>query len=210
VLRGFSTLVGGSGRSRQGGAGGGNPNRPTGTGSTGGREFCVVCREAVVLKIYEQVSPVDDATPGNQLLRVPASLKQDLEVFVKVKDPRRHRIQAQFYFSALDDQHLLPPGISWVPLPEKAPNPARIRGVKEPPQGWTEIEASSKTERGVVSYTVDLKKVLRSEKAKPGRYGIVALVTDPGSVGREKWVIRDPDHLLRELLVWQIEVFEEP
>jgi hypothetical protein len=187
----------------------GPPSQEFDGADKGGRDFCPVCREAILLKIYQRVSPVDDATPGVEPLRMDFELMKEQEILVQVKQPATHEIQVKFYYSPVTNARPVPQGLRWHRVPDEAANPERRTGRKEPPSHWQEVGSVRRHDGRSTCEVLDVKKLLRADKAKPGHYAVVALVSDPASVRHEKWVLKDPDQLLTELLVWEIVVERE-
>lgn len=183
--------------------------RPTSTGCvmSSDETYCVVCQEALVLRIYSIVDPIESVTPiaQPQGMREPHKVGTDpLEIRVEVMKPASHPLE-----------------VTWWILPE-----ARL-----PRSG--DAKASSKTDvaggegprdrrkRGPLTEIADTPKlvsrnnpsgvhVLKISKndLEPGRYRVICRVKDTTKMRGERfpWVLKDELGLLESERGWWIEI----
>ncbi|MEW6742612.1 MAG: M64 family metallopeptidase [Planctomycetota bacterium] len=177
--------------------------RPTADGCImrGGRDYCSVCREAMVLQIYSRVSPIDEATPNTGPIVVRPGQK-DVEVEVVPMTPTWHRLRVQFVWLA-EEAGTPREGLRVAARRDDRDNPGRGRWDRSQPAGES-VEAKVRKEGGREVYFVDLGRFVERERVKPGRYYLTAWVHDTGRVKGEPWVIRDPLGLLNEVMTWEV------
>ena len=177
--------------------------------------FCLVCQEAVVLRIYSIVDPIDAATPAPlpSGIREPLPIRdeQPLEITVRPMKPASHELEVQW----------------WV-IPE-ASVPETRGGVREGP-GPSGTAVAARPGRGA---PVDRRRrgplpvlpgkphatthpngegvhtlKLRASDLEPGRYEIVCRVRDTTEIPGEKWpwVLKDEQEVLQSERVWWVRV----
>ena len=199
--------------------------------SGGGSPLCWVCREAGILRIYEYVSPIDEAVPAEAKVVLPSGERREFSVVPMA--PRSHRLETDWFLEKRkartvtkgDDE---PEGgaAPEPPAPEPAPgadDPARrialnpdgwsrgpVRGLARhaapwppgPPRG-DPLEAHEKKGAGMA-----YRSSVVLEKLPAGSYRLTARVRDDTRLPQAKfpWVLRDPDKILEERHVWDVEV----
>jgi hypothetical protein len=199
--------------------------------SGGSSPLCWVCREAGVLRIYEYVSPIDEAAPAEAAVVIPQGGRREFSVVPMA--PKTHRLLVDWWLEKIvtktvtksdesdedDDEGDRP-----VPAPGTAdPAPAAVPVLS--PDGWTRgaarghvrhadpwppgnprgepVAASEKkAEGGQIRSTVTL------EGLSLGRYRLTAQVRDDTKIPGAKypWVLRDPDKILEERREWLVTV----
>jgi hypothetical protein len=185
--------------------------RPTSTGCvmSSGEDYCVVCREALVLRIYSVVDPIESVTPNPVAQGSRESLKFEgdaLEIVANVMKPATHALE-----------------VTWWVLPE-ARLPAS--GGVSSKSGRTGIEGSrERWRRGplepitdeprVVSKTNTTgvhKLVLKRTELAPGRYRVICRAKDTTRFRGDKWpwVLKDEYGLLESERGWWVEVGKGP
>lgn len=192
----------------------------------GGGSYCWVCREAGVLKLYEYVNPVDEATPASPRVTLASGATATFSVVPLA--PKSHRLSTEWFLERVrtrvvtdddeeDDGRGAGPVAPAAPPPEAPP-------VAHTPDGWSRgplrgherhanpwppgppngepVDAKEKAEGRSYRSTVTL------EKLTVGRYRLTARVRDDAQVPgyRFPWVLRDPVKLLEERRTWEIEV----
>ncbi|RMH05234.1 MAG: hypothetical protein D6702_00855 [Planctomycetota bacterium] len=195
-VKGVGVYLGAAGRAR-------GAWKPTvrGCAMQNGRSFCVVCREALVLRIYSLVDPIDDCSPPAQPLVLPAGAQPltasaPLEFRLTVLEPESHRLQVAW----------------WVLPPEEAPPPPR-------PLGGT-FAAGDRRRRGPLA-PIPAEPAARTRPGRggvhrfrldpdrpPGLYRVVARAWDdtrlPGE--RHPWVLKDEYGLLESERAWWVRI----
>jgi hypothetical protein len=181
--------------------------RPTTTGCvmSDADTFCVVCREALVLRIYSIVDPIESCTPAPIRQGSKAALELGdggLAFEVDVMRPATHPLEVSWYLlpstslprsgdgaSTRDDAGVAGPAerARRGPLPEIVGAPVRVvRG----------------NESGVHRFE------LKRSDVEPGRWRVICRVQDTAKVRGEKWpwVLDDPLGLLASERGWWIDV----
>ena len=168
-----------------------------------GREFCVVCREALVLRIYSLVDPIDGCSPEAQPLRrsddgpQPLPAPGPLEFELTVMQPEEHDLEVRW----------------WVLPEEQAPPEPRSRerryapgdrGRRGPlsPLELEPLEQTRGNAKGLHRFRFD------PEDWQPGLYRVVARALDDTRMPRERypWVLRDEEGLLESERAWWVAV----
>jgi hypothetical protein len=181
--------------------------RPTASGClmNDGSEFCPVCREAVVLRIYSLVDPIERAEPPapGPYVREPVILTAGRTEFrVEVMQPASHRLEVSWWFESAARYPLSPGSGDGEPAPvrreartrsERGPLPAM--GQKPMRHGRAESDGES-----VLSLLWD--------ELEPGLYRVTCRVTDTTKLPGERfpWVLKDERGLLASERVWWLEV----
>jgi hypothetical protein len=180
--------------------------------SAGHMNYCPVCREAAVLRIYAYVNPIDAFSPSDtRELEVAANSDQVLAV--TPMRPRSHSLDCDWYVEAIGSD---------VPMPEPVERSTgggtradRIREALFGPTGGTRANetgrdtlmsqppAGKKDALGTTRKTKDgsIEQVFPVGRLKPGRYRVTAEVSDG-----TPWVLLDAKHLLQERKTWFVKV----
>lgn len=164
-----------------------------------GRDFCPICRETLILAIYQRVDPIDGCSPEAQPLEgegvQPLELSQPLAFTVDVLCPEKH-----------------PLDVRWWVLPEAAAPAApaalaeftdrRARGPLAPISDEPALEPPLK--KGQRTYELELQP----GELTPGRYRVVCRVEDPvqGKGDRLPWVLADSQGVLESERAWWVVV----
>jgi hypothetical protein len=187
--------------------------RPTPTGCVQGgwkEDYCVVCREALVLRIYTLVDPIDGCSPPVQPPGVYEPLcvgDEPLELRVRVLQPASHELE-----------------VRWWVLPAEIP---RASGVPAASPGTTvaatTMPASTpdRSSRGPLP-AIDAEPfrqtrahrdgehvlALKPDELPQGVYRVVCRVRDTTEHPRSRypWVLRDARGLLESERVWWVRV----
>ncbi len=163
-----------------------------------GRGFCLVCREAIVQRIYSVVDPIDACQPAVQ----PPGIKEpyvlttsSLKFRVEVLRPLTHALEVRW----------------WVLSEAQTPSTG----------GGRVTAATDRSARGPLSpIHYEPKEVVKNGSTReheftldprdlaPGRYRVVCRVEDTTRVPGDKWawVISDPRDLLKSERVWLVQV----
>ncbi len=169
-----------------------------------GRDFCVVCREALVLRIYSLVDPIDHCEPAAQPQErsgegaaEPLFAAERLEFQVQLMTPDRHALGVRW----------------WVLRAEELPDPPRSRNRRYPagdrgqrgPLRPIEAEPAAESRgnsRGFHRFRLD------PEQWPPGLYRVVVRARDDTRVPGDKhpWVLRDEEGLLESERGWWVRV----
>ncbi|MBL8860088.1 MAG: hypothetical protein JNL28_16380 [Planctomycetes bacterium] len=185
--------------------------RPTSTGcvmsSTEG--FCVVCQEALVLRIYSVVDPIESVTPAPQAQRVrePYTIGDDpFEIVVNVMQPATHSLEVTWW--------ILPEAR----IPESGGASSRYgdtgtAGPRDRRRREKLVEITDKPASNSQNNTSGVHKlVLKKNELEPGRYRIICRVKDTTKLRGEKWpwVLKDDLGLLESERGWWVEVAKAP
>jgi len=171
--------------------------RPTteGCAMAGFDRYCPVCREQVVLAIYGVVSPIDRATPADEVIAVPSG--SSAEFFVETPRPEGHALTVEWRLASGPSTR----DVQVVPTfgHRDARPPFRRRAPRELPPFEGESlpgrPAGKETGADAARHTLRLE----TQGMKPGHYVLSLRVADP-----TPWVVRDPLHLLEERRVYRI------
>jgi len=178
----------------------------SGCAMASGRDFCAVCAEALVLRIYGQVDPIDAAAPAPHPLAdedpfadpvPPLAADAPLDFAVTVMRPATHALQVRWWVLPEDR---VPPAPSPVGGRRRYGD-RRDRGplavIEEPHQAETRADRD-----GTHTFTFDPKGL------RPGRYRVIARAVDDTRLSGEDWpwVLHDPHHLLRSERGWWVVV----
>jgi hypothetical protein len=169
--------------------------RPTPDGCVmrAAHDFCPICREAIVLKIYSYVRPIDRMTPVADLIELVAGgEKKSIEVFPIV--PKSHRLTVEWSVLAEGTPGFESsfPKQGHTPLPGK-----RIAGKRE-------------TVGKRPCHFVEIQDLLVRRKIGIGRHRIFARVVDPGKVRGDIWVLKDRNGVCTQTVSWYVTVTEAP
>jgi hypothetical protein len=166
-----------------------------------GRGFCLVCREAIVLRIHSIVDPIDACAPAVQPpgIREPYVLGEaGLKFRVEVLRPQTHALEVRW----------------WVLSETEAPSTGsggRSRATAAPDRSARGPLAPIHSEPKLVvkdSSSREHEFVLEPRDLAPGRYRVVCRVEDTTRVPGDKWawVLSDPRGLLQSERVWLVQV----
>ncbi|TDJ73247.1 MAG: hypothetical protein E2O39_05685 [Planctomycetota bacterium] len=166
-----------------------------------GEFFCKPCQEAIVLRIYSFVDPIDEALPRPHARRDPASLTvtKSIDFRITVMTPEKHRLQ-----------------VAWWVLPERSAPPEPRTARREYANGLTDrrgrgplphikyepVKTSKGKRDGVHKLTV------KANSLEPGRYRVVCRAWDTTKMKGDKfpWVLRDEYGVLESERAWWIVV----
>ena len=177
--------------------------RPTASGCVmnDGETFCPVCREALVLRIYSIVDPIEETWP----LAPPPGIKEwvvlvkdPVELRVRTLRPARHDLEVRWWI-----EPDLEPETGEIP---KTPEfRERVDRRKRGP--LPAIQAKPRESRGVGRDGVTTLRLTKDD-LEPGRYRITCRVHDTTELRGEKfpWVLRDEHGLLESERVWWLVV----
>lgn len=190
--------------------------KPTASGCVmeSGEFFCPVCQEALVLRIYRIVDPIESCTPPPPPpgIREPIVLNDEpIEITVRVMKPATHDLE-----------------VKWWVLPEsRVPETGDARKGGGPAQGRTGVASEppgkygDRRDRGRLQPIADRAYAtnrsdsdgvhtlrLKRTDLEPGRYKVVCRATDTTRFRDEKWpwVVKDEFGLLESERVWWVRV----
>ena len=167
--------------------------RPTASGcimQQSNGQFCRVCREGLVLHIYERVDPIESVTPAPAKDALPC--RESLLFQAKVMQPRKHPLDVRWYVFADGKAPAEPRG----PLRGDAGQ----RSARGPLVAISDVPAAV----GVREFRFDPRG------RKPGRYCLVLRVKDTTRMGDDglPWVLKDDRGLCESERRWWISVKE--
>ena len=175
--------------------------------------FCPVCQEAIVLRLYSLVDPIEAASPPPLPpgIREPIEVRdeQPVEITVRPMKPASHELEVRWWVipeASLPETHgglrdAPGPGGTYVAERSKAPVDRRRRGPLPVLPGKPHATTHPNGE-GV--HTLKL----RASDLEPGRYEVVCRVRDTTEIPGEKWpwVLKDEQEVLQSERVWWIRV----
>ena len=199
--------------------------------SGGGSRMCWVCREAGVLKLYEYVNPIDEASPAATSLVVAHG--EPVELSVVPLRPKRHALLCDWFIEHVkrrsvtreDDEPEDPideegPSARSRPgspdeddprahVPDGRTGVGPLRGLARHAEPWPpgappgdELRAKDVRKGGVARSVVTL------EGLPIGIHRVTVRVRDDTRIPGEKfpWVLKDPDKILEERRTWTLDV----
>ncbi len=189
------------------------PARACAMNSAGNNQYCPVCREAAILRIYSYVSPIDASAPDTG---TEVTVTEGAEPLLAVTPmrPRKHRLEVAWHVQPIDASAPGPETLEDEPRPTASWDQGmsdhfafrafrggrRRRGDRSaldtPPAGaLSTLGQTRKLPAGSAEH------VFPPGRLKPGRYRVTAVVHDP-----TPRVLLDPRHLLEERLTWTVTV----
>ncbi len=162
-----------------------------------GSDFCRVCREETVLRIYQRVSPIDAREPAADRVTIDARGREDFTV-VPLR-PDGHDLRVEWTIRKLEVGEKLPAPTSGTGVAARGRAAFRDNTGLEAPKGEA-LRPRSDTGRDRSTVT------LSATKLGPGTFELTARVVDPTPKDDLPWVIRDPRKLLEDRAVWWVEV----
>jgi len=180
--------------------------RPTASGClmNDAEVFCPVCREALVLRIYSIVDPIDAVEPRAPPpgIREPILLWKDpVEIRVRTMRPATHDLDVSFWIEPAAKYPVT--GIDAGTRAVKAMTlPDRTRRGPLPPR----VERPTKR-MGAGKDGVAVLRLSRQD-LEPGQYRITCRVRDTTELRGERfpWVLKDERGLLESERIWWLEV----
>ncbi len=177
--------------------------RPTASGCimNDGEAFCPPCREALVLRIYSLVDPIEEVVPPAppRTIREPLRMASDtLELTVRVLRPATHDLEVSWWLESADKYPL-----SGADSAAAADEDGKRRA-RRPLQP---IDARPTRRQGAGPDGLDTLRIARTDHA-PGLYRVTCRVRDTTELRGEKfpWVLEDRHGLLESERVWWVEV----
>ncbi len=156
-------------------------------------EFCAVCREAVVLKMYTIVRPIDEMTPNNApIVAVAGGGEVFLDVYPLI--PKSHSLEVEWSILPEGDQDF---GRYYEPRYRGDIPGERVKGKK-------------KTENNRKRHFLEIQNLLMRKKIGVGLYRIFAQVSDPVKVKGDEWVLKDDNGVCRQTVSWIVRVKPPP
>jgi hypothetical protein len=182
--------------------------RPTANGCImdSAESFCVVCREALVLRIHEFVDPIDSCSPEPQAQRVKVPYQVGPDGFVatvQAMRPARHQLEVEWYL--LPERHFARTGDGPSVRDDDGGEPPRSRTRKG--RALADLRAQPvATSRGKPDGLH--RHVVLPKDLEPGVWRLVCRVKDATLLRGEKfpWVLKDDESLLASERAWWIEV----
>lgn len=179
--------------------------RPTSTGCTmaSSERFCVVCQEALVLRIHAYVDPIDACTPAPSPIRSKDPLvvgEEGLRIDVTVMRPTSHALEVTWW--VLPEARFPSTGSGSTPGSRASKSKDRRRRgalvpITDKPYRPTRGDNDGK-------HSLELK----SSDLEAGKYLVVCRAKDTTKLRGEKWpwVLADPDGVLESERAWWIVV----
>ncbi len=169
--------------------------RPTASGCAmqGGVIFCRVCREAMILKIYRYVDPIDFCSPDPKKKNKTLSGNGPFKFEVRTMQPKTHGLQVSWWvLSANEAIKPTSPG----PFPDRRRR-GRLQPIRKKPEKTH--PGRGRTRHGLT---------LSGRDMTPGRYQVVCRVRDKTKPAGQAWawVLKDQDQLLESERVWWVEI----
>jgi hypothetical protein len=185
------------------------PARSCAMNSAGHINYCPVCREAAILKVYEYVDPIDAYDPLNTQ-EIELTVGADTVLSVTPMKPKSKALDVAWYVEQVE-------GGATAPMPEPRPTGTTGRNrlrealygrntAKRAKQDRSSLDtppAGEKNSLGSKRKRKDgkIEHVFNVGRLRPGRYRVTAVVAD-----RTPYVLLDPKHLLEERMTWWVKV----
>jgi hypothetical protein len=166
-----------------------------------GEQFCPVCREAIVLAIHRRVDPIDGAAPppiapeaAGDLVPAapPGKTLACVDFEVRVMQPATHDLAVEW----------------WVLPAAEAPREVVLAAGADRVARGALAELAGRPAEKTRSSSGRHRFKLDPEHLAPGRYRVLARVTDGGDArgDRHPWVLDDPSQLLASERGWWVRV----
>jgi len=179
--------------------------KPTASGCVmeNGEFFCPPCREALVLRIYSFVDPIEWTNQPHYPREHPASLTID-QAFtfeVHVMKPESHALEVRWWIfpeeNAPRESNGTDPRYATGPLRRGRETRGALWPIEEKPIVYTHVNRT-----GIHELTV------KAADLAPGRYRVICRARDTTHLRGEKlpWVLRDEYDLLQSERAWWIEI----
>ena len=186
------------------------PSNDCAMNSAGHVNYCAVCREAAVLRIYSYVNPIDAYSPSDtQELEVTANTDKFLAV--TPMKPRSHALDVDWFVEPIGNEVAVPEPVErttgarsdrvrealWGPSGgSRGKDPQRAATLAQPPPGKKDaLGTTRKAKDGSAEFIFPVGRL------KPGRYRVTVAVTDT-----TPWVLLDEKRLLEERKTWFVRV----
>lgn len=162
-----------------------------------GREFCTVCREALVLRIYRYVDPIDESRPAAQGEKKQSSIRAERDgryrFEVDLVQPKKHGLE-----------------VCWYVFPEdSAPKTIPFKKLEDRAKRGKLPKLDAKHAARSHSFSKKTYKFLwRPERNAKGKFRVVCRVKDHAKVSAERlpWVLKDEKGLLESERVWVVQL----
>jgi hypothetical protein len=172
---------------------------------SGGSDFCVVCREAIVLTVYRYVDPIDTVRPTPSAEPIVLGKDATLEFAVSPLVPATHKLAVSWTLENVGKHQTS----DLRRYGREASGPSRRRDYKDamvrspqsdfPELKGEELEARVKRSREGIEEIV----VLKGADLDKGDYRLTVEVNDPTD-----WVVLDDNNLLVSRRTWLLSVVE--
>ena len=170
-----------------------------------GNFFCAPCREALVLRIYSLVDPIDwvNLPPVPRDHAASLEVEDELTFEVHVMRPRKHVLEVSWWVFAEEDAPRDPVAGD----PRYANARSRLDRSRRGPL-WPIVEKPHDHSR--VNKTGKHTFTVKARDLEPGRYRVVCRAKDTTKVRGDKlpWVLKDEAGLLESERAWWITVPE--
>jgi hypothetical protein len=180
--------------------------RPTASGCVmnDGEAFCPVCREALVLRIYSIVDPIDAVDPPAPPpgIREPLVFSGDaLEIEVRTMRPASHDLEVSWWLEDARRYPITPTEPGQTTVAQTLSADRRFRRPLTPRQ-------DPPTQHGRTGKDALSTLRLSRSELEPGQYRVTCRVRDPTQLRGEKfpWVLADDKNVLESERVWWVDV----
>jgi len=184
--------------------------RPTASGCVmnDGERFCPVCLEALLLRVYSIVDPIEEVTP----LAPPPGIREPIllwdapvEIRVRTMKPATHDLEASWWIEPASNYPLSGTDATLRP-PERVAERRTSRDRRE--RGPLRDMPTRPTKRHGTGQDALAVLRLSRDDLKPGLYRITCRVRDTTELRGEKfpWVLKDDLDLLASERIWWLEV----
>jgi len=169
--------------------------RPTPDGCVmrAAHDFCPICREAIVRRIYSYVRPIDSMLDTQKMVEAAVGGERT-HLYVFPIKPKSHRLDVEWSVVAEGD----------------------VDYDKHFSERWqgampgTPIKGDRNTVDKVQRYFVEIQSLKARRKIGVGRFKVFARVTDRAKVKGKQWVLKDPEGNLTQMVHWKVHVKAAP
>ena len=172
--------------------------KPTASGCVmdNGQFFCEPCREALVLRIYSIVDPIESVSPPPHKddAKDEIRLEEPFEFHVRVMTPKSHRLEVRWWILPAEDAPSSPQLAEGV-------RDRRKRG-KLPAISAKADQMGRNSKKGEYSFRVVPRKL------DPGRYRVIVRAIDTTKIRGDRfpWVLKDDNGVLESERGWYIRI----
>lgn len=156
-------------------------------------DFCPICREAIVRRIYSYVRPIDSML-ANQKMVEAAVGGEKAHIYLFPIKPKSHRLDVEWSVVSEGDVDF-------------------DKHFSERWQGdmpGTPIKGDRDTVDKEQRHFVEIQSLKARRKIGVGHYKIYARVTDRAKVKGKQWVLEDPEGNLTQMVHWKVHVKDAP
>ncbi len=156
-------------------------------------DFCPICREAIVRRIYSYVRPIESMLANQKTVEVAVG-REKTSLYLFPIRPKSHKLDVEWSVVSEGDvdydKHFT----------------ERWKGAMP----GTPIKGDRDTVSKKLRHLVEIQSLKARRKIGVGRYKIYARVTDRAKVKGKPWVLEDPEGNLTQMVHWRVHLKAAP